>query len=89
MKSKTALTFQAQNAKEKENTFKKLACEIKKHVVIIHDSVKIKRQMFMHVVDIHQCNINDVRMSVTRSNSLCNYRTYNIINSPVCNHLCL
>jgi len=57
---KKALTFQAQNAKEKENTFKKLTYEIKKHVVIIYDSVKIKCQTFMHIVDIHQCNINDV-----------------------------
>ena len=71
MKSKTALTFQAQNAKEKENTFKKPTYEIKKHI-IIYDSVKIKCQMFMHVVDIHQCNINEVRVCVTRSNSLCN-----------------
>jgi hypothetical protein len=30
MKSKTASTFQAQNAKEKENNFKKLSYEIKK-----------------------------------------------------------
>jgi ribosomal protein S6 len=65
MKSKTALTFQAQNAKEKENTFKKLTYEIKKHIEIIYDSVKIKCQMLMHVVDIHQRNINEVRMCVT------------------------
>jgi hypothetical protein len=34
MKSKAALKFQAQNAKEKENTFMKLTYEITKHVVI-------------------------------------------------------